>query len=80
MLVLDPVLTAIPALQSVTRYLPGPASTALTGHATPDFPVLPAWGAGLVLAGYALILAALGARFTLRRDVTVKAGLSRRRE
>lgn len=68
--VLDPALTAIPALQSVIRYLPGPASSALTGHATPNFPILPAWGGGLVLAGYALVLAVLGARFALRRDVT----------
>lgn len=68
--VLDPLLTAIPALHPLTRYLPGPASTALTGRATPNFPLLPAWGGGLLLAGYALVLAALGARFTLRRDVT----------
>ncbi|MBW0009633.1 MAG: hypothetical protein JO063_05855 [Pseudonocardiales bacterium] len=68
--VLDRVLTAIPALQPVTRYLPGPAGDALTGGTLPNFPLLPAWAGGLLLAGYALVLAALGARFTLRRDVT----------
>ncbi|MBV9162910.1 MAG: ABC transporter permease [Pseudonocardiales bacterium] len=68
--VLDPVLTAIPALRPVTRYLPGPASAALTGRAAPNFPTLPAWAGGLLLAGYAVVLAALGARFALRRDVT----------
>jgi ABC-2 type transport system permease protein len=68
--VLEPVLTAIPALRLVTRYLPGLASAALTGRAAPNVPLLPAWGAGLLLAGYALALAALGTRFALRRDVT----------
>ncbi|MGH3771093.1 MAG: hypothetical protein ACRDRW_06825 [Pseudonocardiaceae bacterium] len=68
--ILDPVLAAIPALRSVTRYLPGPAGDALTGRAAPNLSLLPAWAGGLVLAGYALVLAVLGARFALRRDVT----------
>jgi hypothetical protein len=28
------------------------------------------WAGGLLLAGYALVLAAIGSRLTLRRDVT----------
>ncbi|MGH3720492.1 MAG: hypothetical protein ACRDRI_16935 [Pseudonocardiaceae bacterium] len=68
--ILDPLLTAIPALRPVTQYLPGPAGDALTGRSAPNLSLLPGWAGGLLLVGYALVLAVLGARFALRRDVT----------
>ncbi|MBF0723361.1 ABC transporter permease [Sanguibacter inulinus] len=59
---------------SVASYLPGAAGEAITGGSVFSSAgiadVLP-WGAGLaVLAGYALVLAAVGSLTTLRRDVS----------
>jgi ABC-2 type transport system permease protein len=60
---------------SVARFLPGAAGDALVGAsfysafgggAEP----LPWWTGGLVLAGYALVFATIGALTTWRRDVT----------
>jgi hypothetical protein len=61
--VLPPVLRA----PTLPRWLPGGATAALT---EPGGRYLSMWAGGLLLAGYALVLAAIGSRLTLRRDVT----------
>lgn len=52
----------------LARWLPNRSAAALAYLPNPD--LLPQWGAGLVLAGYAAVLAALAAATTVRRDVT----------
>jgi ABC-2 type transport system permease protein len=68
--VAEPIVTNIPALESWTPYLPGPAGNALTqiSLTTQDF--LSPWQGGLVLLGYATALAIAGTFFALGRDVT----------
>jgi len=68
--VAEPILTGIPALDSWTTYLPGSASAALTQVSLTTQEYLAAWEGGLVLAGYGLLIAAAGALFSMRRDVT----------
>jgi len=68
--VAEPILTGIPALDSWTTYLPGSASAALTQVSLTTQEYLRAWEGGLVLAGYGLLLAAAGALFSMRRDIT----------
>ena len=53
----------------VGRWLPGVATDALTGVATPNDGLLPAWGAGLLLGAYGLAFAAAGIRFVVQRDI-----------
>jgi ABC-2 type transport system permease protein len=60
-------------LPSVGRWTPGGAANAvlqLGEVATTRGELLPVWGGALLLIGYALVLAAVGARLTLRRDLT----------
>lgn len=57
-------------LPRVGKWLPGGAANALVSAATPRGGLLPVWAAALVLLGYAVVLAVLGARFVVRRDVT----------
>jgi hypothetical protein len=59
----------------VLRWFPSQATTAMLAPNTqqPDgssLEILPWWGGALLLLAYALVSAALGARLTLRRDVT----------
>lgn len=60
-------------LPSVGRWTPGGATAAvlqLGRLATSRGELLPAWGGALLLAAYAVVLCYLGARLTLRRDLT----------
>ncbi|MFE6389525.1 ABC transporter permease [Nocardiopsis dassonvillei] len=68
---LEPLLTVVPQLQDVGKWLPGGASTALydTGIVPGFAGLLPVWGAALVLVGYAAVAVALASVTTLRRDV-----------
>jgi ABC-2 type transport system permease protein len=68
--VAEPILTHIGALESWTRFLPGPATSALAGNTLTNQTFLPAWQGGLVLTAYGLGAAATGIVFTARRDVT----------
>jgi ABC-2 type transport system permease protein len=68
--VAEPILTGLPALSDWTIYLPGSASAALTNVSLTTQEYLEAWQGGLVLAGYGLVFALLGARFSVRRDIT----------
>jgi ABC-2 type transport system permease protein len=54
----------------LARWLPFSASEALDRAAITSTRLLPQWGGGLVLLGYAVIFAAAGTLVTLRRDVT----------
>lgn len=54
----------------LARWLPFSASEALDRAAITSTRLLPQWGGGLVLLGYAVIFAAVGTLVTLRRDVT----------
>jgi ABC-2 type transport system permease protein len=66
-------LSAWDATRSVSQYLPGAAGDAMAGASlyTLGSPVelLPWWQGALVLAGYAVVLFALGSRLAVRRDV-----------
>jgi ABC-2 type transport system permease protein len=60
-------------LPEVGRWTPGGAANAvlqLGEVATTRGELLPVWGGALLLVAYALVLAAIGARLTLRRDLT----------
>jgi ABC-2 type transport system permease protein len=57
-------------LPEVGRWLPTGASSALAGTATAEGGLLPFWGAAVVLAGYALVLAAAGTRRMQRTEIT----------
>ncbi len=61
----------ITLLPRIGKWLPGGAANALVDSTTaPTRHLLPVWAAALVLLGYAVVLAVLGARFVLRRDVS----------
>lgn len=68
--VVEPIITRIPALADWTVYLPGPAGSALTGIALTDQEFLAAWQGGILLIGYAIVLAAAGTHLAIRRDVS----------
>ncbi|MGB9376868.1 MAG: ABC transporter permease subunit [Mycobacteriales bacterium] len=56
--------------QSIYRFFPGNAASAITDQFQGGFHGLRPWAGALVLVVYGLIFAALGSRLTLRRDVT----------
>jgi ABC-2 type transport system permease protein len=66
-LLVEGILPAVLRAPGLARWLPGGATAALTD---PGGQYLPALAGGLLLAGYALVLAAAGSRLTVRRDVT----------
>ncbi|MPZ88626.1 MAG: ABC transporter permease [Nitriliruptorales bacterium] len=68
--VAEPIVTSIPALESWTLYLPGPASSALSGITLSSREFLEPWLGGVVLAGYGVVLAVAGTFLAVRRDVT----------
>jgi ABC-2 type transport system permease protein len=68
--VLEPIVTRIDAFQSWAQYLPGPLSSGLTNVTQTGQEFLTPWLAGVVLAGYAVLLAVVGAMVTTRRDIT----------
>jgi ABC-type transport system involved in multi-copper enzyme maturation permease subunit len=70
LLVVERIITSINALSGWTRYLPGQAQEALVGSTLTNQQLLSPWLGGLVLAGYALLLAAAGILTTTRRDIT----------
>ena len=51
------------------RWLPGGASNALTGMATPHGSLLPMWGAAVLFTGYGLAFAVAGLQTITRHDV-----------
>ena len=67
-------LNAWSATRDIAQFLPGAAADAMAGASIYTIgstgPALEWWQGGLVLAGYTALFALLGARVTLRRDVT----------
>ena len=70
LLIVERILTSISALNSWARYLPGQAQEALIGSTLANQPLLQPWQGGLVLTGYAALLAMTGLLTTTRRDIT----------
>jgi hypothetical protein len=66
-LVIEGVLPALLRAPTLPKWLPGGAVAALTD---PGGQHLSMWAGGLLLAGYGLVLAGVGSRFTIRRDIT----------
>src|SRR3954469_9665324 len=69
----EPLATFVLAandLDEIVKWLPTNASTALTSPGTTLVEYLPWWAGGLVLLGYAALLAGLGLRLSVRRDIT----------
>lgn len=66
-LVVEGILPAVLGAPTLPRWLPGGAAAALTD---PGGQHLSMWAGGLLLAGYGLVLATIGSRLTLRRDIT----------
>ncbi|GAC1368304.1 MAG: hypothetical protein NVSMB32_13370 [Actinomycetota bacterium] len=60
----------ITLLPSVGKWTPGGAAAALHRNLASSAHFLPAWGGGLLLAGYALAFALVGTRLAISRDVT----------
>ncbi len=65
--VIEGVLPVVVRAPTLPRWLPGGAVRALI---EPGGQQLSIWAGGLLLAGYGLVLAAIGSRLTVRRDVT----------
>jgi ABC-2 type transport system permease protein len=57
-------------LPEVGKWLPGGAASAMFQASVPGGELLEAWAGALVFVGYALVLAVLGTRLTVRRDIT----------
>lgn len=68
--VAEPLLSHIAALRSWTLYLPGVAADGLTQASQAGVRLLPPWQGGLVLAGWAVVIAAAGTVLTVHRDIT----------
>ena len=54
----------------IGRFFPGGAASAMSSVAPPSGDALPFWIAGLLFAGYALVVAEAGTRLVVRRDIT----------
>lgn len=70
LLVVENVLTHVPALDDWTPYLPGQAEEAVVGSTLTDRHLVTPWQGGLLLAGYAFVVATAGIAVTKRRDIT----------
>jgi hypothetical protein len=68
--VLEPLLSHIASLSSLTPYLPGVAADSLTQDIQNGVKLLSPWAGGLVLAAWAIAFVAVGVMTTERTDVT----------
>lgn len=57
-------------LDSVAKFLPSSASSAMTSPATTMGDLLPWWGGAIVLSAYGLLFAVIGVALSVRRDIT----------
>ncbi len=72
MFVVEPILSAIPATEGVFKFLPGGAASALYTYAQPGVSsrnLLEPIAGGLLLTGYAVVLAAVAYFVSTRREV-----------
>ncbi|MGH3345310.1 MAG: hypothetical protein ACRDPK_21080 [Carbonactinosporaceae bacterium] len=67
--VVEPVVTAIPALSSWSMYLPAASADALTRVSQVGRDFLDPWQGGVMFAIYGVTLAVVGTLLTARRDV-----------
>lgn len=54
----------------VAKWLPSEASSALSSPASNSIHLLPWWGGGLVMIGYAILFTVLGVALSVRRDIS----------
>ena len=54
----------------IGRFFPGGAASAMSSVAPPSGDALPFWIAGLLFAGYTLVVVEAGSRLVVRRDIT----------
>lgn len=69
------IISSIPKVQAAYPYLPGGAMTALTQTSDVNaqvsgYTLLDPWVGGLLLLAYGLVFAFVGARLTVRRDIS----------
>ena len=57
-------------LDTIAKFLPSSASSAMTSPAATIGELLPWWGGAVVLTGYALLFAVIGVALSVRRDIT----------
>jgi hypothetical protein len=67
--VAEPLISIIPVVKDIYRFLPGAAANALTGGGRTSTDLLSAWQGGLLLLGWGLFFAGLGWLLTVRRDI-----------
>lgn len=67
--VVEPILTGVGAMNTLTNYLPGPARNAVTGTSLTTRTFLEPWQGAAILAAYATVLAVAGTTAFARRDV-----------
>lgn len=71
--IVEALLTAVPPLHPVGKWTPGGAANSLLASFDMGLGasrLLPAWAGALVLAGYAVVFAAVASATTIRRDIT----------
>jgi ABC-2 type transport system permease protein len=67
--VVEPLLAVIPGVSDIARFLPEASADALIGFTRNGVPLLSPWQGGLVLLGWGLLFALLGALLTVRQDI-----------
>jgi ABC-2 type transport system permease protein len=67
--VVEPLISIIPVVKEIYRFLPGAAANALTGGGRSSATLLSAWQGGLLLLGWGVFFTALGLLLTIRRDI-----------
>lgn len=67
--VLEPLIRIIPVVKHAYKFLPGGAGGALDNTTMQSADLLGPWAGGVVLVGWGLLFAALGALLTIHRDV-----------
>jgi ABC-2 type transport system permease protein len=70
LLVVEPIVSAVPVVRDYYKWFPGGANNALTGAFQPNMNLLQQYQGGLLLVGYGLVFAILGTWLAVRRDVT----------
>jgi ABC-2 type transport system permease protein len=67
--VVEPLLTVIPGIKEVARYLPEASADALIGFTRNGVTLVSPWQGGLLLLAWGLLFVVLGWVLTVRRDI-----------